>query len=66
VIMNKPTIEINYRYSLCPPVEGGCQFWMIEDLKEMFQYVTIHKNFPNAEQEAHRLFDIIKSGKMNG
>jgi hypothetical protein len=47
------------KYSLCPPVDGGVQFWMIEDLEHMFQYVTIHKSFPNAEQEARRLFDIL-------
>ena len=49
----------NNRYSLCPPVKGGIQFWEINDMEKMFALVSISVHYPNAEDEAKRLYAIV-------
>ena len=48
---------MNPRYSLAPPVEGGIQFWEINDLEKEQSLVSISVHFPNAEQVARKLYD---------
>ncbi len=40
------------RYSFVPPISGGEQFWLINDMEEMFAVVSISVKYPNAEQVA--------------
>ena len=44
------------RYSFVPPISGGEQFWLINDMEEMFAVVSISVKYPNAEQVAKQLF----------
>jgi aminopeptidase C len=49
------------RYSLCAPVEGGCQWWMINDLKRMYAIVQISVHYPGAEAAARKLFEPLRA-----
>jgi hypothetical protein len=50
------TMTPKLRYSFVPPISGGEQFWLINDMQEMFAVVSISVKYPNAEQVAKRLF----------
>lgn len=47
------------RYSLCPPIPGGNQFWEINDMEQMFAVVAISASLPHAEREARRLYAML-------
>ena len=50
------TMTPKLRYSFVPPISGGEQFWLINDMEEMFAVVSISVKYPNAEQVAKQLF----------
>ena len=48
--------EFEERYSLCPPVHDGIQFWQINDQKLQFAIVSISVQFPEAEKLARQAY----------
>jgi hypothetical protein len=50
------------RYRLTAPVVDGNAFWEINDMQENVNLVSISKNFPNAEERARLLYDVLTNG----
>lgn len=44
------------RYSLCPPVTGGIQFWEINDQKLQFAIASFSVHLPHAEKHARKVY----------
>jgi hypothetical protein len=51
--------ETKDKYALAGPVEGGIQYWEINDMERMYAVASVHVSFPNAEQAIHALWDQI-------
>jgi hypothetical protein len=51
--------EMNPRYKLEPPVQGGYEFWAITDSERDVELVTIHKDVPQAEYVANVLLALL-------
>lgn len=43
------------RYVLSAPVEGGIQFWEVNDMQEMYAVASIQKRVPGAEEFAKQI-----------
>ena len=51
--------DVVTRYRLTAPVVDGNEFWEINDMQENVNLVSISKNFPNAEERARLLYDVL-------
>lgn len=47
------------RYSLVPPVEGGEQYWLINDRVTQITLVSISVNYPLAAMRATALHHVL-------
>jgi hypothetical protein len=47
-------------------VVDGNAFWEINDMQENVNLVSISKNFPNAEERARLLYDVLTNGDNTG
>lgn len=58
------------RYSLAHPVEGGYQWWAVNDMEKMYAVVSVSASAPYAEEIARFAFakiagsDLDSSGKL--
>ena len=53
------------RYSLTHPVEGGVQWWFVNDLVDQYAVVSVQASVPHAEEIARFAYEKITQAKGN-